>query len=526
MSKPLFVSIALVFFTLNLFAQTQDRLTSTIDDDLTIKNVAVLPVVDNVNGLYSKSLSSELVKIVDSDPQRQSKSVSADQIKSSMTPEYFISNTSEAIKILKNNKADSLLSVRLEKGSKGINIKMKLFSGSEGKLFAETEKRDLQEFSISDLTKSLSQMYSKIIAQIPYQGMVLSRDGTRVTINLGLQQGIEEGQQLSALLIVKEQRHPSFKFLVSVDKEIVGRIQITKVEENLAFGEVVLERFPNQVRQFTKVIVSDQMIDLTQAQSEKRKIGDRIESDSVYGKNAEEWYEREPSIGLMELMVGFTQGDVTNQVNGIGGVSAQKSLMPTGSLKGELWLTSEYLVSMKFLQRLGSIPNNYSGSSPSSLSLSVQNLEFDGGYQLPLVPGNYLGDRLKFLVGYVSKSVKIDDSTPTAYTSATFTGLRIGAEYDAPSLANTPYGLQVGFKYVLFPRVSESPVTSGSSSSAQIGELGIKGTYAFRKNVKWKAEILWEQNSASFSGSGTRSPGASSISYNFWHFGGGIEYLF
>lgn len=513
MLKPQVVFIVSLLFSFVSLGQTQDRLTSVIDSDLTIKNMAVAPLVDNVNGLYVKSLSAELLKIVEADPQRQGISVQNE-------------GRSSVVEILSRSKADSLLSTQLEKGSRGITLRMKLFSGSQGKLFAEEERRDLQEFSVAELSKKLSEMYAKIITKIPYEGIVMSRSGTRVTVDLGSKQGVSPGQNLTAFLIVKEQRHPAFQFLVSTEREIVGRITLTQVEENLSFGEVVLERLPNQVNSNTKLLVTDQMTVITTNENGTKTLGDRIESDAIFGSKPKEWYERDPSIGLMELMVGFTQADISNQVNTIGGVASQKSLVPTGSLKGELWLTADYLLSLKLGQRLGSVSNSYPGSTPSSLNFSVQSLEFDGGYQLPLVPGDYLGDRLKFLVGYVSKSVKIDESSPTAYTSATFTGFRIGAEYDMPSIADSNYGLQFGFKYVLIPRVSETPVSSGSDSKAQIGELGIKGSYSFRKNLKWKAEILWEQNSASFTGDGTRTPDASSLSYNFWHFGAGIEYLF
>ena len=85
-------------------------------------------------------------------------------------------------------------------------------------------------------------MLKDVLKKIPYDALVLSRQGNLITVNLGKKDGIEKGKVLTVIQIIKEQRHPKFGILIKTDKEILGKIKLLKIDDNLSFGKIIVEK--------------------------------------------------------------------------------------------------------------------------------------------------------------------------------------------------------------------------------------------------------------------------------------------
>src|SRR5207253_5550013 len=118
----------------------------------------------------------------------------------------------------------------------------------------QEELTDYQGYEIADLEKQLQSMYEKLKARLPYRGMVLSRRGKEVTINLGYKMGIKNNDEISVVQFLKVNRHPKLKFLVSTEKEILGKLKVYKADESLSFAYVTYEREPGTVQANAKLL--------------------------------------------------------------------------------------------------------------------------------------------------------------------------------------------------------------------------------------------------------------------------------
>lgn len=514
-------------FSLSTYGQ-QTIYKSSVDDALSIKTITVAPMADNVSQVYAKPLTSQLRSIVESDRQWDLRSF-PDAIKDS--PENF-EDKPEAVKAaLKKASADAMISTRLTKGPNGISIKMNLFLAADGLLLAQENLTDYSGFEIADLRSQLEMLYGRLKSKLPYSGVVLSRKNRQVTVNLGTQHGIKEGYELSVVQVIKVNRHPRFKFVVSSEKEIIGRIIIDKAEESLSFGTVVLERSENVLQPGMKIVpVNFVAYPATLRTADGKVIPDlsnRGDSQAMLGSQPREWVPMSPpSIGKISLMVGLGSYAVNNTLNNVRGVGSEQMPTPSIHVNGEIWLTSNWFMDLGLSQYVLTLDNAYPNSTPGEIAVSSTKTSLNLGYNF-LMQGDFFGPKFQWLLGYSKFSSTVDTSAPTAYTSMSFGGLALGLAGSLPVSEEFPLTMGAKLTYLLTTEVDETPVTSGSSSSGNVSTFSVFGTYRWTEHMNFRGELMYDLYSAKFSGTGTRGAGsASSASHTLTTFAGGLEYLF
>ncbi|PIS11298.1 MAG: hypothetical protein COT73_04810 [Bdellovibrio sp. CG10_big_fil_rev_8_21_14_0_10_47_8] len=524
----LFVLILLVSF--RTFAQSNIQntvLKSSVDDYLSIKSAAVAPAVDNVSGIYARPLTSQLEALVRSDRQWELNSWPT-EIKN--TPEEYEDNATLVKSALAKAHADVLFTSRLTKGPRGISIKVSLFSGKDGLLLAQETLQDFSGFELSEVQIQVEEMYRKLKSKIPYSGIILSRRGQQVTINIGTQAGIRDGQEISVIQVIKITRHPRFKFIVSAEKEIIGRLKVDKVDESLSFASIILERTENVVQPGMKLMPVEFVAYPDTPKTADGKLAggltDRPDNQVSLGNNAREWVpENTPTFGKLGVLLGIGTYTINNTLNSVGSVNASSTFTPSIHVDGELWLTTRWFMGIGLKQYVLSLDNAYPGSSPSKVSVSSMLTSVQGGYNF-LLEDNFFGPKLQGLLGYSKFSSTVDTSSPTAYTSLDFGGLCFGIAGSFPVSDVTPIDIGAKLMYYLNASVGESPVASGSSSSAKITTFSAFGVYRWKEHTNIRGEVMYDLYSASFSGTGSRANSASSASHTLTTVAGGIEYLF
>lgn len=502
-------------------------LKSSVDQSLSIKTITMAPMVDNVSDVYAKPLTMQLRSIIESDRQWDLRTL-PDVVKSS--PEKFEDQPDLVKAALKKAGADALVSTRLMKGPSGISIRMNLFLAQDGLLFAQQNLENYQGFEIADLRTQLEDMYRQLKAKMPYSGIVLSRRNQQVTINMGSQHGVKEGNSLSVIQVIKLNRHPRYKFAISAEKEIIGRIQVDKVEESLSFGSITLERDSDVIQPGMKLLPIDFVAYTPAARSGDGKvvndIAGRPDAPLVLGDKPREWIPQEsPTLGKFGFMLGLGSYSISNTLSATGAVESVQTPTPSVHVDGELWLTKNWFVGLGLKQYILSADNTLAGSSPGKVNISTSQLNLQFGYNL-LLSQDFFGPKLQLLGGFTKFQAQADSSVPVAYTGNTFSGIALGVSGSVPVSDEMPVSVGAKVLYYLTPSLEETPVTSGSSNSARMTSFSAFGTYRWTERMNLRGELMYDLFGASFSGTGTRSNPGTSLSHTITTFAGGLEYMF
>ncbi len=228
---------------------------SEVDQKILIKTLTLAPVYDNVNGIYSTPVQKLLTELLQADkvwgyaeyPESEKK----------IFVETFDTKQKEVLDVLEKTKSQGLLTAIITKGPHGLSAKLKLYTQDQGLLLLEETFQDINTFEVSRVREEFVTLYHQLKNKLPYQGTVLSRRGLELTLNIGEKNGAKVGQEISLAQILKINRHPKLKTLISVEKEILGKVQITKVEPYLSFGQIIFEKETGVIEVGAKIIPTD-----------------------------------------------------------------------------------------------------------------------------------------------------------------------------------------------------------------------------------------------------------------------------
>jgi len=515
-----------VLFSAQTRAQSSSSFVSAADQDLTIKSISAVPFTDNISGIYAKPLYKKFVELVSQDRQWSYQSLPEG---APQAPLDLDENPDAVKSLLTAAKAEGLFTFRLTKGPKGLNARLTFFTGKSGLPLVQEELHDYPKFEIADLEKQLEDMYTKIKARLPYRGMILSRRGQEVTINLGYKTGIKNNDELSVIQILKVNRHPKLKFMIGTEKEILGKIKVYKTDEYLSFAYVTFEREPGVVQPMAKLLPVDFVQYQEPVVDENGKIipglENRKDRDLSYGSNPREWLPQSaPQYGRIAILAGLGNYAISSSLQTSGSIEAATTLAPEIAIKGELWISSEWKVLYISRQSVFSVANPLAGSTPGSLNMSLSSYSVMGAYNF-LMSDDFFGPKIQLSAGYATYISHADQSTPLVFTNMDYGGLLFGLAGQFPLSKEIPMDLGAQFNMFINPNLNES-VASGDSSKSLINQFGFFGIYHMNSRFKIRGEINFEYYSTDFSGAGASTQPASNTTQKLTSFLGGIEYLF
>lgn len=506
---------------------------SQVDEDLTLRRVSVLPVVDNVDGIYARSIEAQLIALV-KDSHRWD-FVEANLAGGAPTPGEMEESPAGVIKALRTIDVDAVFVAAASKGPNGLSLKIDLFSKKDGKLLAQEVLRDHPRFEIPEIRSQITQLYRKLVAKLPYEGLILSRQGNRVTVNLGKSDGLVKDQVITAIQIISVNRHPKFNFLVSSEKEILGKIKILKVDETLSFGSIISEKERGAIRRLAKISGLSQ-VSYPEPDSlggaQEGDIGSRADAPVTFGKDPKEWLPvRPPSFGQVGFSLAFGSYDSSVALDATGSLEAKSSFYPSLSVHGELWLNPNWIARAEITQGVISTSNPRSGSSPGNLNHALSKYSLQLGYNF-LLRDDFFGPKIQISGGFGTYRMFVDDSQPQALTTTTFNGFIVGLGGSFPVDEKKIWYAGGRLNLYLMPSLSESPNTSGGSPKVTINDFSLFAEKKIAENLKATGSLDFSLYSASFSGAGTRTgPGgvpetATSLSQRHTSASGGIVYMF
>lgn len=503
---------------------------SQTDDELTVRKVAILPASDNLGGIYARPIETHLTNLLKA--YHQWDLVDATPSANVANVDELEENPDEVRKLGQNIDADAFLIAKASKGPNGLTIKLDLFLKNDGKLFAQEMLKDHPRFDLNDLKAQIQTLFSKLKHKIPYDGLILSRQGNRVTLNLGKADGIAQDQVVTVVQIIKIVRHPKFNFLVSTEKEILGKVKILKVDETLSFGAVISELDKGVIRRLHKISGLDQVAyaepeDLGSSAVAGDSVMDRADAKMNFGRNPEEWRPvRPPSFGAAGIKLGFGNFDESLALR-TQTLSTSASFYPSLGIFGELWINPNWTVRAELEQGIIQSSNPRTGSTPTKLNHAVSKYALALGYNF-LLQEDFFGPKLQFRMGLMNYRVFVDDSSPVAFTTTNYSGFLVGIHGSLPISPKRDWYVGGGLNMVPFPSLHEKPVTSGASSKNTIVDFTLSADKKLSENLYATGSLDFSLYSTSFTGTGTRPSGehATSLSQRHRVLSGGVKYMF
>lgn len=502
---------------------------SEMDDLLTIERISVMPFTDNLEGIYARPLESYFISLVEG--MHRWNYVPARGSGPLMSPEEYEASPEKVRQAIEGLNADAFFVGRAAKGPNGITIHLSLLLAKDGKLLSQAILKDYKQVNLSDLKEQTQRLLTEMVARLPYTGRVLSREANRVTVNLGARDGLQKGQMLSVIQIIKAQRHPKFNFLVNTEKEIFGKIRVLKVDDTLSFGVVVSEKERGAIQKNSKIGPLDFVVyaptdSLSLTPTPEEALSSREDSGIAFGKNARAWQPVSPaSFGQLGVRLGLGQFDGNTQVEGVGGLGRGDNFAASITIDGEIWITPDWTFHGRLTQGVSKVDNARSGSTPEELNQSLSHYEAGIGYTLRFGPHAWSASVGPFLGAFYHK-LFVDNASPEAHVTATYSGLMLGLRGSAPLEAMGAYGIGGQFAIALNPGVSEAPVPSGDQGDHNVIQFGVSGFKRLRERLKAQVNLDFEMYTSNFSGAGGRTEPASSTSQRFTTLSAGIYYLF
>lgn len=501
-----------VFLSSTVFAQAgvSVQFKSADDELLNIQNVAITNVIDNVNGVYSKTLTEWLTKKIEDDHQWNP--ISFNRV---LKTDYL--EPDEASKIMSETKSQAVITSRVLRGPQGLSIRMTLYVGSEGYPLVQEGKVTSKSDSLDDIKKEYSNIYEIVHNRLPMDGEILSRNGNDVTINVGQNWRLKAGQSVDAVQILKIQRHPKHRFMVGAEKAILGKIKITKVDDYLSFGKITFEKEPNVLRVETKILA---------ARAVNYPTGDEKVNDPNFGENPSEWVPTPPpQFGKLTILAGIGSYSQNATLQTYGGISASSPISPTIKLDSELWLNQDWYMQFATMQSALTLSNPISSDSPGNLNTTLSSYTIAGGYNWLLGP-DFFGPKMQFSFGLHQWTSDPADSAPIgAFTRMQFGGMYLGFQGTFGLSEHSPWDIGAQFKFYLTKNVSESP-SSGNSNSINMIDFSLMAKYRKSVRMSYVGYLIFENYSAEFSGSSSRPDPARKVSHKNNQLLLGLEYAF
>lgn len=507
---------------------------SAVDEALTIRRVGVLPASDNVDGIYARPIEAQLTSLI-RDSHRW------DYVETSVTAKLAAvadleEKPAEILKAVKSLDADAFFVVAASRGANGLSVRLDLFLKKDGKLLAQELLRDHPRTEIPQLREQIKILYDRLLAKLPYQGLILSRQTNRVTINLGKSDGIKKDQVVSAVQIISVSRHPKFNFLISTDKEILGRIKILKVDETLSFGAIISEKERGAIRRQAKIaaLTSVEYGDPASLNpGEDKNINQRSDAGVAFGPDAKEWVPlRPPAFGEVGLRIGLGLYNTSVNLNSSPSCCEAKSAFyPSLNLHGEIWINPNWIARAEIMQGVLSTSNPRAGSSPADINHAFSRYSLLVGYNF-LLRDDFFGPKIQLDAGLAAARMYADDSNPRAFTTTSFSGGLIGVLGSFPLTDEKIWYAGGKFNLFLFPKLSETPSSSGGDAKVSINDFSLFLQRKLGNNLIATGSLDFSLYSANFSGNGTRvdvngNPEvATSLSQRHTILSGGVVYQF
>jgi hypothetical protein len=379
-------------------------------------------------------------------------------------------------------------------------ISFMLFATKNAELLHETKIVVDNRYSLDSFSASTRMGINQMLQQIPFDGSVISREGYRVVVDRG-KPYLKPGLQLPVYTI---QLDNNTKVL-----EETGTIILTKVEENVSFGRVILEKKPLEVTVGNKLRLGGKIPEQWRLPGEEDMVDRSVKPQKRYG--------------FVDLQLAGILMNLSNSTSTGSGLTTQNIFYPGGLFRGEVWITNAIFMEFGVNFATGSLQVP-SGTGDLNLNSTLYDLRAQLGYRIFF--SNEYGTAVHFRIGYGKQMFNIDVSPdPLLYTSNATSGLLISAGSKFPVSDRIGFGFDMST--LLFPSLTETPFLSGDTYSDLISwDMSLKAYYLFTPSLEISMRGIFQSLSCNFAGAGTRTIPLTNMNQNSKALMVGMTYYF
>lgn len=509
-----------LFFT--SFTSLAQQLSSDTDSSMTIKSVSILPGIDNLDSIYSKKFENELYDLVQKDYQWDYRS--SQYVGKLLTTEQLTQRPQTVKQLADSSNADGLLLTELGRTAKGFSLTLSLFNSFDGELIAQATNNGISQTSMETAVEQLRQVYKDLKANLPYDALILSRDGQRVTINLGEKSSLSPGQTLSVSRIVNIKRHPKFKTIIDHKSTLIGTVKILKIDKAIAFADITTEIKEGVIQKDSKIHgvqreryankdwIKKDYLPTKMALSENNK--------TIMGDSSREWRpETPPTFGRVSAALGLGQYKYNLGLADGSSLNTENSLFPSVNLAAELWINPEWFVTVAVNQGTGDSGNPRGGE----LTAASGQYSMDFGYNLLLLD-DFWNSKLYVSFGYLSYEMTVDQSTD-GLTSTEYSSMRFMFGGKTPIDKGNRWVAGANIYWYFNPSLNEKPFNSGAEES-RIVHFTLLLDYRWSERLWINGELDFRTFTSDFSGAGSRPTAGTQATQRFTTLNMGMSYMF
>ncbi|MFP5518348.1 MAG: hypothetical protein ACLGGX_00465 [Bdellovibrionia bacterium] len=528
--KIIFYILAFVFTWSQLAVgqvSSQNRFVNPLDESLGIKRVAVAPFTDNVSNIYAKSLDGILRDSVRFDQQWALMDL-PENIKSKYKFGFFDNNTSAITDLKRSSQVDALLIGHLIKGPSGIQINLQLISTQDAKVITQSEIKNFAGFSTKEVEEELIKLFRNLKDSLPYRAMILSRRGNQVTINVGNNYGLKANDEMTVVQFLKLNRHPKHQFIVSSEKEVIGKIQIFKVDDALSFATITFEKENGVIQAGSKVLGMEFKQYPLPVLGPDGKLMSSLESRAdaqvAFGKNPTEWVpEPAPQFGRLGIYLGLGSHSHQTSLQTVGTIEGNNSVVPEIMAQGELWFSKEWQFGFKLRQSVFSYENDLTGSSPDKINGSLNQYDARLLYNV-LFDNDFFGPKWQVGLGFSQSQFTVSKSSPLAFADHNYGGLYLNIGGSFPVSNEIPLNVGADLKYFITKSLAESD--SNSTRGTEMNSFAVTSEYALSQKYRIRGELSFDYYASNLSGATDRTNAATDTSHRLTTLFLGVDYLF
>lgn len=457
-----FASAVLGALSLTFFFGSFANASNELDRMYSLERVGVLRSWDNVDGVFQDYLSRAYQAYFSKNSRFAMQDLSkADEIlsKSKLAYSKLIEDPEILGQLARAARAETLLRTRVYKETgryrffvEWIHSPTMEILASETGYLEETQNRRLH-LNDADMKVFTKKLLDQLISKVPFLGQITGRDQKMITVNMGAQSGLNEGDALYIATLREVKKHPLLKSIEAWETQPTGVAEVQEIDEGIAFANIIEESKSNPVAKYQKIV---------RVERKKRPEEPKPHEASVMGGQEEEGegasrkpvrYENQPKIGW--AAIGPWLGSMSREFTQSGGGGRKGGGFTLGGrAEGQLWLTREFFANVLLGYGIWnhSQTDSVTGASASS-AMTTGNLtlfKIGGGYSYFVNPNDLFGPKGWIKANYQRQSYNMPINTSEYLATVTLNALALGLGGDLPIrdgwglMTNIDFGLLTG----------------------------------------------------------------------------------
>jgi len=477
-----------------LFGLGEAVASPTLDQQYGFKNFVLAVLASPPEPIHSTQVENELISQVQkrmrfnyqaatsAELKKNLESVSGPSIGGSLSERFEIYRPT--LQALKEKNTDAAILAELVRRDEFFDLTLTLVNIEPGEVIAQAVQKIEPPYAQEKFVQKTGQAFLDLVQSIPFDGTVLKRDGYLVVLDGG-KGTFTPGMRLPTYTLEKEDGKLSFSE--------TGQVLIQKVEDNISFGKVLVEKKPSEVLSGNKIRLSEKLAtndvpELIQAVNDaNRDPASELVADFEVTKG---------EIGRLAVNFGADLVEFRNQAT-TGDTNSSNVFFPGAQLEGELWFTSRWYMDTSLGFGFGNYANTLGvPSDKQSSSLTSFRLQF--GYRMNILAPER-GPVIYAKLGYGKQAYNLGTVEPVQFTSITYGGMLLSGGIRIPYDDALNLGAEINT--LVFPSIAEAPLSSGSDQS-QINcwDFVFRGTYSLNSKVDLEGRLIFRNAGANFSG--------------------------